>query len=65
MSAATDLVARSCTAQGICETVTDPAVLARVAALIASERGDAPAAGPGHRKDRRLAGSRRSLDASG
>ncbi len=48
MTAAEALVARTCAAQGLPEKVTDPGVLTKVAALLAPERGSAPASSPGH-----------------
>jgi hypothetical protein len=51
MSAAMDLVLRTCAAQKLPATITDPGVLDRVAALLAPERGDTPDAAPGYRKD--------------
>ncbi len=47
-SAASALVRRSTTEQGLPEQVTDPGVLTKVAALLAPERGSAPASSPGH-----------------
>ncbi len=40
------IVARTCAAQGPPERVTDPAVLARVAAILAASKGNA---GPHHK----------------
>jgi hypothetical protein len=43
MSAAEDLVARTCAAQGLPTVVDDPAVLDRVAALLGPVRASTPA----------------------
>jgi hypothetical protein len=60
MTAAADLVKRTCAAQGLPEKVTDPAVLDGVAALLDPVRDSTPAAGPGRCKDvSRPASSRR------
>ncbi len=47
-SAASALLRRSTTAQGLPEQVTDPGTLTKVAALLAPERDSAPASSPGH-----------------
>ncbi len=47
-SAASALLRRSTTEQGLPEQVTDPGTLTKVAALLAPERGSAPASSPGH-----------------
>lgn len=51
-SAVTALLQRTRAAQNLPEQVSDPATLARVAALLtAGQRDSTPAAGPGCRKD--------------
>jgi hypothetical protein len=64
VTAAADLVKRTCAAQNLPEKVTDPAILAQVAALLDPVRDRDRAAGPGPCKDvSRAASARRRLRA--
>lgn len=65
MTAAIGLVRRTCAAQHLPEKVTEPAVLARVAALLGPVRDAAPVSSPGRRKDQsagQARGGRRATD---
>jgi hypothetical protein len=64
-AAVTALLQRTRPAQGLPEKVTDPGVLAKVAALLGPTRGDTPAAGPGHRVDSRRLGSCEEVSRAG